>query len=175
MASTNFEIGKLGLELIRHYESLHDGDLRTIGLQPKMDPSGIWTEGWGHAIFDKNGKFVKGTANEKLAYQYSRVKTPEEAESVLITDLIPRVRSVNVIGMAKTQAEFDAHVSFVYNCGIGSYNKLLLALKSAKSDADRYAIYGKYSYSCGNQLKGLVYRRKTEATLAITGKLIFFN
>lgn len=24
-------------QLIKHYESLHDGDLREIGLQPKMD------------------------------------------------------------------------------------------------------------------------------------------
>lgn len=29
------------IKLISHYESLHDGDLKMIGLQPKMDPVGI--------------------------------------------------------------------------------------------------------------------------------------
>jgi hypothetical protein len=29
------------IELITHYEGLHDGDLHMIGLQPKMDPVGI--------------------------------------------------------------------------------------------------------------------------------------
>jgi len=33
------------IKLIVRYESLHDGDLKQIGLQPKMDPIGIWTEG----------------------------------------------------------------------------------------------------------------------------------
>lgn len=31
-------------QLIKHYESLHDGDLSAIGLQPKMDCLGIWTD-----------------------------------------------------------------------------------------------------------------------------------
>ena len=48
------------IKLISKYEGLHDGDLKEIGLQPKMDPVGIWTEGWGHAIIDSKGNFVKG-------------------------------------------------------------------------------------------------------------------
>jgi lysozyme len=33
----------VGIQLIQEFESLHDGDLTMIGLQPKMDPVGIWT------------------------------------------------------------------------------------------------------------------------------------
>ena len=33
-----------GINLIKYFESLHDGDLTEIGLQPKMCPAGIWTE-----------------------------------------------------------------------------------------------------------------------------------
>ena len=33
------------VKLVSHYEGLHDGDLSKVGLQPKMDPIGIWTEG----------------------------------------------------------------------------------------------------------------------------------
>ena len=39
-----------GIDLIKEFEGLHDGDLSIIGLQPKMCPAGIWTQGYGHAI-----------------------------------------------------------------------------------------------------------------------------
>jgi hypothetical protein len=29
------------IDIITHFEGLHDGDLHVIGLQPKMDPVGI--------------------------------------------------------------------------------------------------------------------------------------
>ena len=48
-----------GIKLIKDFESLHDGDLTLIGLQPKMDPIGIWTEGYGRAMRDKKGNFIK--------------------------------------------------------------------------------------------------------------------
>ena len=35
-----------GMNLIKKYEGLHDGDLKAIGLQPKMCPANVWTEGW---------------------------------------------------------------------------------------------------------------------------------
>ena len=54
-------ISKNAIDLIKHYESLHDGNLKEIGIQPKMDPVGIWTIGWGHAIADPITKqFLKG-------------------------------------------------------------------------------------------------------------------
>ena len=37
--------GIKGIDLIKEFESLHDGDLKQVGLQPKMCPAGIWTEG----------------------------------------------------------------------------------------------------------------------------------
>lgn len=52
----------------KHFESLHDGDLTIIGLQPKMCPAGIWTEGYGNAIVDPlTGKFLKGSENKGRA------------------------------------------------------------------------------------------------------------
>ena len=35
---------QIGIDLIKHFEGLHDGDLKKIGLQPKKCPAGIWTE-----------------------------------------------------------------------------------------------------------------------------------
>ena len=34
---------QIGISLIKHFEGLHDGDLKKIGLQPKKCPAGIWT------------------------------------------------------------------------------------------------------------------------------------
>ena len=56
-----------GIDLIKHFESLHDGDLTQIGPQQKMDVKGIWTAGWGHAIINKGG-FVMGEEQKDLAY-----------------------------------------------------------------------------------------------------------
>ena len=64
-----------GINLIKHFESLHDGDLKQIGLQPKMDPIGIWTEGYGRAMRDDKGNFIKGSAKIELAYKKSKIKT----------------------------------------------------------------------------------------------------
>ena len=51
---------QVGINLIKHFEGLHDGDLKEIGLQPKKCPAGIWTQGYGSAMRDKNGNFLKG-------------------------------------------------------------------------------------------------------------------
>ena len=88
---TNLE----GVKLIKEFESLHDGDLTLIGLQPKMDPIGIWTEGYGRAMRDKNGNFIKGTTNKKLAYDNITIRTIAEAEKALSQDLSPREETVS--------------------------------------------------------------------------------
>src|SRR5665647_1325406 len=55
-------------DLTKHFESLHDGDLTIIGLQPKMCPAGIWTEGYGNAIIDPvTGKFLTDSENKGRA------------------------------------------------------------------------------------------------------------
>ena len=77
------KIGENGLELIKKWESLHDGDLKKIGLQPKMCPAGYWTEGYGNVIKDKSGKMLKGIANKELAYSLTTVKTETEASEQL--------------------------------------------------------------------------------------------
>ena len=51
---------ELILWIVTYYESLHDGDLKMIGLQPKMCPVGIWTEGYGSAI-TIDGSGISGT------------------------------------------------------------------------------------------------------------------
>jgi len=106
---------RIAIDLIKHFEGLHDGDIRVIGLQPKMCPAGIWTEGYGRAMRDSNGNFIKGKENKKLAYSRITIRTEEQAENALADDLPPYERQV--ILKAKRplkQNEFDALVSHRY-------------------------------------------------------------
>lgn len=155
------------IKLIEYFESLHDGDLKIIGLQPKMDPVGIWTEGWGHAIRDDKGNFIKGISNKQLAYKFSKIKTKEEADKQLLIDLEPREHLIiQNIKVNLNQNQFDALISYVYNTG-GSGTLYSLINKKA-SDLDiRKWIETHYITGQGSKtpLQGLVKRRKAEAEL----------
>ena len=160
------------LKLISRYESLHDGDLSTIGLQPKMDPVGIWTEGWGHAILDKNNKFVRGIANKKLAYSLSKVKTIEEANDLLVQDMKPIFLIIErKIKVTLNENQVAALASFIYNTG-GS--DTLFNLINKKSPLIEKWWSEHYITGGGQKLKGLVFRRKSEALLFTTGELKLF-
>lgn len=155
------------IKLIEVFESLHDGDLKTIGLQPKMDPVGIWTEGFGHAIRDRFGNFVKGISNKKLAYDLSKIKTKDEADNQLLIDLESREHLVmQNIYVNLNQNQFDSLVSYVYNTG-GS-NTLYSLINKKSSDLDiRNWFENHYITGQGSNkpLPGLVKRRKAEADL----------
>jgi len=144
-----------------------------IGLQPKMDPVGIWTEGWGHAIVDKNGNFVKGIANKKLAYSLAKVKTVEEANELLLQDLKPIFLLITrKIKIKLNDNQLAALASFCYNCGSSS-TLFNLINKKSKNLYEWWTTH--YITAQGRELKGLIYRRKTEALLFTKETLTFFN
>ncbi len=165
----NLKISEAGIALIKEFESLHDGDLTMIGLQPKMCPAGVWTEGYGHAITDKLGRQLKGAQNKEMAYRMSVVKDEQTAVLVLKKDLLRYEATVRQnIRVALQQNEWDALVSHTYNTG-GS--KVLFNLVNAvprNDDTLRVWWTTKYTTANGILLPGLVRRRKAEADL-------FFN
>ncbi len=76
------------IDLIKHFESLHDGDLSVIGLQPKQCPAGIWTVGFGRALRTLNGtRFLKGEADKAQAYERFPELTEQQAAKLLAFDL----------------------------------------------------------------------------------------
>ena len=166
---------KINLELIKHYESLHDGDLTKVGLQPKIDPVGIWTEGWGHAIRDKKGNFVKGIKNKALAEKFSQVKTIPQADILLEQDL-NWVKEIiaRKITVPLSDNKATALASFIYNTGGSSTLYNLINLKRPNDVIFEWWTTH-YITGDGKPLKGLIYRRRTEATLFTQDKLIFFN
>jgi len=159
---------QIGIDLIKHFEGLHDGDLSTIGLQPKMCPAGIWTEGYGRAMRDKNGNFIKGIENKKLAYANITIRTEAEAEKALAEDLPPYERQV--ILKAKRplkQNEFDALVSHRYNTGGSS---TLTEMSNSNNPLLRDWWVNHYIMGGGKILNGLISRRKAEAKLYFLNK-----
>lgn len=156
-----------GIILIKHFESLHDGDLSRIGLQPKMCPAGFWTEGYGHAILDSKGNKIKGIANRALAYKYSIVKNESQACNLLASDLMSRELNLNKLKLKLSQNQFDALIDFIFNEGFTAFNKseLLAKIKSGASEKEIRSEFAEWVYSEKEKLRGLIFRRAAEADL----------
>lgn len=156
--------GARGIALIKQFESLHDGDLTQIGLQPKMCPAGVWTEGWGRAM-TLDGKFIRGAANRALAFARATIKTEAQAEKALLEDLVRFERTVlSKLTVKVNQNQFDALVSHTYNTG-GSDTLFRLVNQRAGRDAIYSWFTTKYITADGVRLPGLVRRRRAEADL----------
>lgn len=154
-----------GIDLIKRWESLHDGDLSLIGLQPKMCPAGIWTEGYGRAMRDFTGKFIRGKENKALAYSQISICTEVEAEIALAQDLRIYENIVNKrIHVTLTQNQFDALVSHTYNTGGSATMFRLVNAKSADYKIRNW-FEDHYISANGVILRGLINRRKDEADL----------
>lgn len=155
----------VGINLIKEFEGLHDGDLSKIGLQPKMCPAGIWTEGYGKAMRDEDGEFLKGLKDKEKAYANITIDNEAEANSELIKSLASRELTVaRKIKIKLTQNQFDSLVSYVYNTG-GSDTLFKLINRKAPDEQIRKWFETKYITANGVRQPGLVRRRKAEADL----------
>lgn len=154
---------QIGIDLIKHFEGLHDGDLSVVGLQPKMCPAGIWTEGYGRAMRDSKGNFIKGKENKKLAYSRITIHTEEQAQKALIEDLQVFENIVmRKIKRPLKQNEFDALVCHTYNTGGSS---TLTDMVNSNNILLKSWWISHYIMGGGKKLKGLIERRKAEAKL----------
>ena len=154
-----------GLNIIKEFESLHDGDLSIIGLQPKMCPARIWTEGYGRAMRNKNGAFLKDIKDKQEAYANITIHNKQEAEKALVEDLGVFERIVSSkIKVPLTQNQFDALVSYTYNTG-GSDTLFKLINQKAPEEQIRKWFETKYITGGGVVLPGLIRRRKEESNL----------
>lgn len=156
---------KEGVNLIKHFEGLHDGDLKQLGLQPKLCPADIWTEGYGRTMRDPKGNFLKGLKNKDLAFKRATIKTELEAENALKEDLKTYEAIVNRnIKVAINENQYSALVSYVYNTGGSSTLYRLINNKATDKEIKGW-IENHYIMGGGKILKGLILRRKAEASL----------
>lgn len=165
-----------GFELIRHFESLHDGNLSKIGLQPKLCPRGICTVGYGHALKNpKTKEWLTDISDVAKYYPQFSDMTIEDAEDLLQTDIRIFEKIVNSkIKKELTQCQFDALVSHTFNTG-GSLNLFLFINNSYPDNVVQNWWLEHYITSNGKTLSGLIRRRKSEYELYSTGKLNFFE
>lgn len=163
---------KKGIDLIKRFESLHDGDLTFIGLQPKLCPANYWTEGYGSLVLDDKGRRIKGYENKALAYKFSKVSTVEQAEEKLRTVLKLYDGKVNdlifSLALNVNQNQFDAIISFCYNLGLSNFINSTLLKKICEVPQNMEDIkyqFSRWNKAGGKILQGLTLRRAAEAKL----------
>ncbi len=161
------------LRLIQEFEGLHDGDKSTpILLEPQPCPAGIYTVGWGYALFE-NGTAVRDRA---AAMRIWRARWPHgfkraDADQLLVVvaqDVCDRVVRL-LPGAQPTEGELGAMVSLAYNIGVGEVGgradfadstvrrRFLAGDKAGAADAFRM-----WRFADGKVLNGLVRRREAE-------------
>ena len=137
----NLSISNNGLSLIKRFEGCR--------LTAYQDSIGIWTIGYGHTSGVSNGQTI----------------TQVHSDRYLKADCANAEKAVNYYHSKYhwNQNQFDALVSFTFNCGSGNLKKLLnngqrtIAQISAKIPA--------YNKAGGKVLRGLVNRRAAEKEL----------
>ena len=132
---------KAALDQIAKYEG--------IRLKAYKCPAGVWTIGVGHTGGVTEGMTI--THDQAMAFFAEDIKSSE--------------RAVEKLGMELTQGQFDALVSFCYNCGAGNLKKLCTG-RTKKQIADAIPLYNKGG---GKVLAGLVKRRAWERGLFAEG------
>lgn len=135
-------ISEKGLRLIKNFEGCR--------LTAYKCSAGVWTIGWGHTAGVKQGMTI----------------TQKQANDMLKTDLVVYENHVKSLKREFNQNEFDALVSFCYNCGIGSL-KTLCKNRTNAQIAEALLLYNKAG---GRVLEGLNRRRKAERELFLGGK-----
>ena len=138
-------IGNKGLELIKSYEGCR--------LSAYKCPSNKWTIGWGRTSGVYEGMVI----------------SQAQADQFLFEDVQRFVNAVNQYQARFNfnQNEFDALVSFTYNCGEGSLAAVMSCCNTKKEIAEECKLYNKSSD--GRILNGLVRRREEEYKLFMSG------
>ena len=130
-----------GINLIKQFEG--------VRLTAYKCPAGVYTIGYGHTRGVQRGMKI----------------TEEEASAYLTADLLNSEKAVERYGRVYhwNQNEFDALVSFTFNCGAANLRSLLRNGRRNRSQiAETLPLYRK---ACGKVLKGLERRRAAEKAL----------
>lgn len=140
-----------GIELIKHFESFR--------ADAYVCPAGVLTIGYGTTSGVKRGQKI----------------TEAQATALLGRDLMIFENAVKrLVKVPLSQNQFDALVSFAYNCGAANLaSSTLLKLVNANQFQLVPAQFLRWNKGGGKVLAGLTRRRKAEAWLWQTNTLKF--
>jgi len=147
------KISTAGLDLIKQFEGLR--------LTAYECAAGVWTIGWGHTGKDAvPGKTI----------------TKDRAEQILRIDVRRFEDAVNLlITVPLNQQQFDALVSFTFNCGVGALEESTLRKRLNKGEDPNTVAreeLPKWVKAGSKTLPGLVERREKEVELFTSGQPI---
>jgi lysozyme len=146
-------VSQAGLDLIKSFEGYldrqADGSCRAYRC-----PAGVWTIGWGCTEHVREGL----------------VWTQKQAEEGLRRELLSHEATVKkLVTIELNQNQFDAVVSFTYNCGGRALEKSTLLKRLNAGDLEGAGrAFQQWNRAGGRVLKGLTSRRQREATLFLT-------
>lgn len=165
-----------GIDLIKQFEGLVDGDPNTPGLDPYICPTGYVTIGYGRVLKDASGKNpLKGRTGLATAKKLYPAIDAAKAEEYLKEDLARFEAAVQRLtsGVKLNENQFSALVSLTFNIGEGAFAKSTLLAKLREGDyaaaADQFAVWNKGTVN-GKKvpINGLIRRREAERQLFIT-------
>lgn len=174
-------INQAGIDLIKSFEGIRDGDKLTPNFDAYLCPANYWTIGYGHVV-KVSGVMLKGAENEsKARIAYPRGLTLAECESLLTEDLNYYCSAVEKLVKVKiTDNQFAALVSLAYNIGVSarpgvdsafSGSTLLDMLNKGyyETAAAQFLVWNKATVN-GKKvvLNGLTRRRHAERKLFLT-------
>ncbi len=135
------------VEVIKHFE----------GFKPKVydDGAGYPTIGYGHKL----------KANEIEDYKNIAI-TKQQAEEILRHDMRTAESAVDrLVKSPLKDNQFDALVCFTYNLGSGALQRSTLRQRLNRGDYEVHNEFLKYVLAGGKKSKGLLRRRKAEASI----------
>lgn len=151
------QLSDRGASLVKSFE----GCLKRVagGFTPYYCPAHVLTIGWGHTR-DNGRQFKEGD-----------IWTQGEVDAEFRADMKRFERAVQRrVKVALTQSQFDALVSFTYNCGEGALARSsLLRAVNAKDFDGAAQQFAPWCRGGGKVLRGLVRRRAAEAELFRNG------
>ena len=142
------KISQNGIELIKAFEGCK--------LKSYKCPAGVWTIGFGNTYYLDGSKILMGQ------------KISQAEADMLLLKLLPKYEATvdRNIKVTVTQNQYDALVSFCWNCG-SSESLFRLVNQKATDEVIHKWLCSHNIMGGGKVLAGLVRRRKAEADLFI--------
>ena len=124
-------------------------ELEGLRLEAYRDAAGAVTIGYGHTKDVEMGDKI----------------SPWWAKELLVNDIREVEEQVRALGVARTEAQLDALVSFAFNLGIGRLKNstLLRFIREQRNMREIKREWNRWVFAGGQRLKGLERRRAWEA------------